>query len=346
VQVLAINNAGEITFVNTELENMIKIEGNELMGVNIGTIVAPKSISELRRMLTMVNPEMQDAVIEVEDDAAKQKEGGNEGNVSGSGSLTAQTSKQSSKDRDESYTDSTDKLNTERASSNKRESSASAFETETSTSEGLEPPTKKAKSAVNDESKASASATDEDAKLLLHYYTSDNKTGGDLKPPPELALGAASSTNEKSSHGDSMSETKLESSSASDSAADGYDCSREGSNGNSSSSLSNVGQRNEIVRWAVPLAPACIIAFVRRDGTKIWCELTASMRLWSRDLEVNQSSNASSSGESSGSDSDRTTNEVLICVRPITEKPSDSEIASYSQGSTKPDEADQKMPSK
>lgn len=306
--VVAIGIDGEITFANARTRRMLQLNHNEIVGANIGTFVAPDSKEELKRMISdVVDAENRMAI----QDSPEDSQGDIDSGTDGEGVNNAKGSEQqSSVDMDEDNTDS-DQSNKKQSYVEKHVSSL----TESSKSE--EPPVKRVKT--------DSTSADEDAKLLLHYHKNEVK---------EQDEEDKDSSNEKqaqpSSAGSSLSETKEESPSSSDSGYADSNASRQDSN-SSASSLSNNKLKRQVQR-SLPLAPACIIALVRKDLSKVWCELTASIRTRSivdgdfDAMVVSQISCASSSGDSAESEMN-SAKELLICFRPIAEGPMEDNAA-------------------
>lgn len=163
--------------------------------------------------------------------------------------------------------------------------------------------------------------------------TSSSPTGGTSSSPPEKQDSQSSSIDSSSSN----KAAKDKSPNSSDSGYGESNYSPEESNVSSPSTISNTGKvtdkvpQKEESQWNLPLAPAFIICLIRKDLSKVWCELTASVRTrsMSDDFEptLKKSRSDSSSKQSEMSEASK---ELLLCFRPITEGLPDSDITSSS----------------
>lgn len=310
--VVAADVDGVVTFANARTGRMLQINHREIVGINIRTFVARESKEELNRMISdVVNAERSMAI---QDSGSSTDAGGSENAKDSEPNAISLKAKQAS-GIDEDITDS-DLSNKKQGLLEKHKSSFG----DSSMSE--EPLVKKLKSEETNSA--------ENAKSLLRHHNTDNMMEEeDKKPSPQPRDSSSNKeksykTVQSSSDASPMNEKKNESTSSSESGCGDFKNSRRDSN-SSSVSLSNIYETDNIPRQQVPrslpLAPSCIIALVRTDSSKIWCELTASIRTGSiTDGDFGAAVNIADIYRA-------TTKELLMCFRPITEGPKENNAA-------------------
>jgi hypothetical protein len=330
-----------------KMEQLLELELDDLIGINISSFIAPDSVEGYENMIRHVmDSEGQHAFDE-----------GTSGSYSSNGSrskgsdksdcLNAKSSSPMLKvdvDPGEDITDS---------SENHLKKAQTKHSTSFCTSASEEvPPVKKAKFNVDDgltsskqpdvAMKESEQDLKSPAKKIQHHPrvgqtkqitstsgTSSSPTGGTSSSPTENKESQSSSVDSSLSNKPAMGK------SSSDSGYGESNYSPEEYNSSSPSTVSNAGRvadkvpQKEGVRLHLPLAPSFIICLIRRDLSKVWCELTASVRTRSisdDDSKVKKSRSDSSSMQSEVSEE----KELLLCFRPITRGLPDSDITSSS----------------
>lgn len=175
-------------------------------------------------------------------------------------------------------------------------------------------------------------------------YTKHVSTSGTSSSPiGDTSFSPTKRKDYQSSFIDSSSSNKVIKGKSSNSSDSGYgesNYSPEESNDSSCSTASKTSKvtdmvpQKEQVQWSLPLAPAFIICLIRKDLSKVWCELTTSIRTLSvsDDFESSSSSLKMSRLDSSSKQGEMytETKELLLCFRPITEGLPDSDITSSS----------------
>jgi hypothetical protein len=334
------------------MEQLLELELDDLVGTNISLYIAPESIEGYERMIRrVVNPGGQHAFeIDTLD---------GDSNVNRSGSISSNSRSKGSdrSDRSKAKTKSSSptlKVNVD-TGEDVMDSSENRFEKQADASEEA-PPVKRAKFNADAMKEREQDLKPPAAKIQHHPRVgsakrvtstsgtgSSSPTGGTSSSPTEKQESQSSSVDSSVSN----KPAKGKSPNSSDSGYGERTYSPEEYKDSSPSTVSNTGQKEGVsntgqildkgsqregVSLHLPITPAYVICLIRKDLSKVWCELTASIRTRSvsstdePDSTVKKSRSDSSSKQSELSEE----KELLLCFRPITQGIPDSDITSSS----------------
>lgn len=289
LKMLAIDTDGSIIYANQRIEQLLQLPIQDLIGSDIEAYIALESIDGFRKMV-------RDA-IEAKTPTAEHKASVD----TDSSENAAPVAKRAKFSDDQAVASESKPIEVYTANVNTHQGEAEA-----------NLPTQKIQRHLGFGS----------TKQISTSATSSSPTGGTSSSPTERNQ-SMNSSSMQSSPSDKSKATN-------NSSESGY---------GASSSLGNISSRSDAsdavkgsaqkktVQLNVALPPTLVICLLRKDNSKVWCEMTISARV--------KSFSDSISSDSSSKQSDKTGDmlELLLCFRPVTQGLSDSSDLTSSSNS-------------